>query len=458
MDRAEHLKEGSTDRHPIRDLLADYDDEVEVALTSVLQSRTGIGRVRAMHNGVRQSLVVHDSVLRAVLCPLLESLPGGQATSERLKQGCEHRAALLNRFDALTRHVAAEDVYPVAGAEVEQIIEELITSFDEHVEDETAKVIDLFESTGTAVDPVLLEATMSAEAREAPTRRHASVDRHPNSGARKFVYRVLDRLDDWGDTHRNWSDPDQILGSPRSYLVNVLKTQARSDDVSADSVLTAFDRAVAGFIAEFVGARTAERRSVAAHRLDGAIAIHDSVVNGVLVPLLRATPEGERLATELQHASEERMYQQRAWLALVSEVGLKEVFVRRRKPAEELMRQRIDAFRRHERQGSTRVAEFLTGLPPAAYRTARSPLDDVLWIWRSEGAGLLAFRMALWAESAPTRNHPATMKHPESRLIRSFYHLADGLADHWGDTWLERWFVPRHEQRPFEGLTTRPRA
>ena len=97
----------------LRDLLAGYDREVDDSLRDALGSTTGVGRVRALHNSVRRSISVHDAVLASALCPLLEDLPGGPAVARRLRHGCQERAELLDRFEALSHNVAAHNVYPV---------------------------------------------------------------------------------------------------------------------------------------------------------------------------------------------------------------------------------------------------------------------------------------------------------------------------------------------------------
>ena len=71
----------------LREMLAEYDHEVEKSLRSALQSTSGIGRVRVLHNTLRRSIAVHDAVLESALCPLLDNLPNGPAVADRLRLG-----------------------------------------------------------------------------------------------------------------------------------------------------------------------------------------------------------------------------------------------------------------------------------------------------------------------------------------------------------------------------------
>ena len=182
-----------------------------------------------------------------------------------------------------------------------------------------------------------------------------------------------------------------------------------------------------------------------------AIAIHDSVVGGALCPLLEAVPEGEAAAARLRQGCLERAAIQQRWEVLVRQRAPEDLYGPRRKETEELMGQLLARFDAHEREETLEVESLLGPLPDAAYRTPSSSLDDILWPWHSEGPAALALRMALWGESAPTRAHPAMLRHPSSRILRSSFHLFDHLQDHWGDTWLERWLFPRLPRRPVPG-------
>ena len=439
----------------LRGLLADYDREVEELLYEALRSSTGIGRVRALHNTVGQSVAVHDAVVKAALCPLLEDLPNGPAVADRLRHGCEERAELLTRFEAVSRHVAAHNVYPVSGEEIEQILEGLSHSFGEHVRDETSAVGEVLEAAAASTDPLVVAARMALEARHAPTRIHPAILRHPRWRMLKLLYRLLDRYDDWSDTHWNWSDPDQAVRSPRRELVDALKRQSAASPPSIRGVLEGYDNAVDAMLAELGSARTSPEQGVAAHRLNAAIALHDSVVSGVLCPLLSAVPGGEQLATRSREGCRQRAELQQSWIALTKGVAVEDVYRLHRSEAERIMGLLVEQFRLHEREGTLEVASLLKQLPDDAYRTVTSPLDDIMWPWHSEGPAVLALHMALWADSAPTRVHPMMVKHPSSRALRNFYHLTDHFLDYWGDTWIERWFLPRRRPRPFSEMSFR---
>jgi len=453
--RGEPAATRAAHRSSLRALLASYDLEVEASLREALESSTGIGRVRVLHNCVRQSVAVHDAVLRSALCPLLEDLPGGRAVSDQLRRGCEERAELLARFDAVSRHVAAHNVYPVSGDEIDQILEGLSRSFNEHAHDETIEVGNLLQAAEASVDPLVIAARMAFEARHAPTRVHSAVLRHPRSNGLKFLYRTLDRLDDWSDTHHNWLDPDHAVHSPRAELVNVLKAQAGSSQPSIRGVLEGFDNAVEAIVAELDVARSAAEQAVAAHRLSAAVAIHDSVVNGVLCPLLEAVWGGEPLAVRLRQGCQSRAQLQQSWKVLTRGVAIDDIYRLQRREAEDVIGKLAEAFRVHGRECTVEVASFLGHLPDEFYRTRTSPLDDIMWPWHSEGPALLALRMALWAESAPTRSHPVMLRRPSSRALRTFCHFTDHFSDYWGDAWIERWLLPRRSPRPFSQVELR---
>ena len=261
---------------------------------------------------------------------------------------------------------------------------------------------------------------------------------------------MLDSVSDWDDSHFGWPDHDRTVHSPRTELVNVLKREADASPSSARRVLEAWDDSIDAIAAELKSAPTDVERGVAAHRLMAAIAIHDSVESGILCPILKRAPGGESLAARLHEGFAYHALLQRFWNELTKGgVGADDVYLEHRKEAEDVLTALVESFRAHRRDDMAEIAAFLENLPPAAYRTVRSPLDDVMWPWVSEGPALLAIRMALWAESAPTRAHALTVKHPTSRTLRSLTHVADHFLDSWGDTWLEQFILPRRHPRPF---------
>jgi hypothetical protein len=188
----------------LRDLLAGYDREVEQTLQEVLESTTGTERVQLLHK-LRRSVSVHDSVLGAVLCPLLDDLPGGQAVAERLRRGCQEREDLLNRFRELADGVAARNVYPVNGEEMEQILEGLDRSFRQHENEETNDVVAVLEASSSSTDPDVVAARMALETHRAPTRSHRGTMKHPRSVTREMLYSYVDKFLDWSDTHHGWT-------------------------------------------------------------------------------------------------------------------------------------------------------------------------------------------------------------------------------------------------------------
>ncbi len=240
----------------LRDLLAGYDREVEVSLREALGSTTGVGRVRVLHNMLRRSISVHDAVLESALCPVLEDLPGGPAVAERLRQGCHERAELLGRFEKLSHNVAAHNVYPVSGEEIERILEGLERSFGEHISIETTEVGALLEAAAGSVDPDVLGARMAIEAQQAPTRAHAATVKHPRSSVLRTVYRSRDRFRDWSDSHSGWSDPQAAPRSPRDAQVELLTSQSTGSAPSVRDILTGYDAIVEQLIVEVRAART----------------------------------------------------------------------------------------------------------------------------------------------------------------------------------------------------------
>lgn len=189
----------------LRDLLAGYDREVEEALQEALATTTGADRVQLLHK-LRRSMAVHDSVVRSVLCPLLDDLPEGPPVAERLRAGCHERGDLLGRFRKVSNGVVPSQVYPVSSAEVEEILEGLTRSFRRHEDEETVDVAAALEASSTSTDPEVLSARMALEAVRAPTRSHAGIGKHPESAVRKKLYHYMDRWHNWNDTHHGWQD------------------------------------------------------------------------------------------------------------------------------------------------------------------------------------------------------------------------------------------------------------
>lgn len=436
----------------LRGLLASYDDEVDEALNMALRADSGLERVRALHNSVRPAVVVHDAVLNGALCPLLEPLPGGAALADRLRHGCEERADLLARFDAITRHVAAHNVYPVSGEEVESILEGLERSFSGHVHDETARVSELLTSATATTSPERIAAVMALEARHAPT-RHSWTRRSGRSAAVLALRRWQDRFNDWSDAHWNWSDVESQMTSPRFELVQALEDQASAPEPSARGVLEAFDAAVTQVTDEFRAAEGSANKELAARRTVSAIAIHDTVIGAVVCPLLEKIDGGMSVAELLHRGCTEREDLQIRWDKRPRGRGTDEARRLGSIQGQEIVESLIEAFARHKSKETVEAVRLLSALPDDAFRTWASSLNDEMWPWHSTGPALLGMRMALWAKSSPTRSHPGMVRHPSSRSLRLYYRLIDHFRDYWGESALERWITPNLPGRPFSRRT-----
>lgn len=448
---------GSVGARPsLRAMLASYDEEVQEGLRAVRAAGTGTETVRVLHNRLRQSIAVHDGVLESVLCRLLDELPGGTEVADRLRSGARRRARLLGRFDELSRNVAVHNVYPVSGDEIEDILDELDTSFAQHSYDETTRVGDLLEAAAQSTDPEVVAARMAVEARRTPTRVHAAVLEHPASAFRKRLYRFRDRASDWVDTHHGWKDPGDVPKSPRALQVEELKRQALMSPPSVHRLLAAHDAVVEGEIDALRRAAPGRERADAVHRLSAAVALHDSVVAGVLCPLLETVDGGEALAGALRRGSLRRFELQRRLRRQARGASWRQDGGSRRAELDTTLEALIESFHGHTTEETPRVCSVLGRLPGEVYRTRLSLFEDSLWPWYSQGPSLLAVHMALWAESAPTRAHPLLVHHPRRRLLRSLYHVVDHFRDYWNDSSLERWVFPGLPSRPFAGMSPPP--
>lgn len=433
----------------LRDLLAGHDREVEEAFRQALTSPTGTQRVRVLHNSLRPSIAVHDAMLSSALCPLLEGLPGGPVVADALRKGCHERTGLLSRFDALSKGVAAQNVYPVSGEQVEEILQGLKASFDEHADVETVQVGGVLEGAAASIDPDVVAARMAIEARRAPLHAHAAVGEHPRSRVRRAMYRFRDEVMDWVDTHHGWAGPGSERPSPRATEVATLEREAAMPGLTVRELLMSHDSLIEGIVAELASAGSDDDRGEAAHRLQAAITVHDLVLGAVLCPLLESVPEGKAAAAQLRRGCQERTELQKAWNALTRHRTPAEAYRTHGEDVTRIMAPLIASFERHQGDESLDAAAVLEALPPDAFRTATSPFADVMWPWHSQGPSLLALRMALSAESSPTRAHPLLTRHPRSRALRTVFRVADHFGDFWRDTGLERWALPKRPPAPF---------
>ena len=453
--RGEGASEGGvgvleTEGPSLQDLLAGYDSEVRASLGEAFAAGTGTERVRALHNSLGPALAVLDAVLESTLCPLIEDLPGGKPVADRILEGCRERAELLRRFEALSKGVAAHNVYPVSGAEIERILEGLERSFDAHTHEETTQVDDVLTKAAASTDPEVVAARLAIAIRSAPTRVHVPTLRHPRSGFLSMLYRDRDRVADWVDTHHGWVDPRTVNGSVRAQQVEELQGEAEAPStVTVRDLLAGYDATVDAIIEQMRAASSDLDRAETAHRLNAAITIHDSVLCGVLCRFLESIPGGDGPAARLREGCLQRAETQQEWNALTRRVAMQDLYALHRAQADKIVRSLIEDFEEHEKEESLEVSELLEKLPPEAYRRISSPFSDVMWSWHSEGPGLLALRMAVWARRSPTRVHPLMVKHPRSRTLRSFYHFTDYFRDYWPDTALAKWLFPAPSSRPF---------
>jgi hypothetical protein len=436
-------------RTSVRDLLAGYDQEVETVLSEAFATETGTERVQLLHR-VRSVIAVHDAVLRHALCPMLEELPGGRPVAERLCIGVDERVELLRRFDKLTKGVTPRNVYVGSGPEIEEILVSLDESMTHHIDVETHEVGDVLEASESSVDPEVVSARMALEAHKAPTRIHRSAGSQHRSQRSATMLRLRDRLADWSDAHHGWTDTSAVIQSPRQIQVQELKRRAGSGQPSVRDVLGSYDQTVNILIDEWEAAPTVEERIVTAHRLNAAVTVHDSVLGGVLCPLLDSIPEGKGPAEELREGCETRAELQRTWLTLAKDrddtAGRDERL--------RVMASLVESFRAHEEMETTEVTRLVEQLSDDSFRTKSSLLADIAWPWHSDGPALLALRMAMWADASPTRSHRLLSKHPTSRALRSMYRTVDHVSDFWPDTPFERWLKPQRSSAPYSKRTT----
>lgn len=407
-------------------VLAGYDRDIAVALNRALAATSGLERVRELYQ-VRRVIGVHDMVLRSALCPLLEDLPGGDEVAAGLCDGCDQRAALLARFEHVGKNVAARDVYPVSGAEVEEILVGLRDSVARHVMEETPRVSEVLEASRDSVDPDVVAARMAFFAGRLPLHPHRAAARHPRSSLLGSYYRMQDRWEEFRDSHHGWVDRSLEPRSPRALQVAALRAATGAKPLTVPQILASYDDVVEGVLGEWTAAESAPQRASAAGRLLAAVRLHDSVLAGVLCPLLDAVPRASDVARALEEGCRTRAAMltevARALEERASDGGASE----HDEELDRLVESVSQSFRLHRDQETTQVASVLSDLAPAAYRTRTSLLDDAMWPWHSEGPELLALRMALWAGAAPTRAHRLLANHPRNRALRSVLRFSDSL-------------------------------
>lgn len=206
----------------IRTLLASYDTTVEGVVDDVHRASSPEERLMAGHRLVA-AVTVHDAVLAGSLCALLESVDDGRALAERLREGCQTRAELLERWTRLVRGLGPEDLARLHAEEAEAIITRLVESFAGHAAAETAEVSVFVDSLrerawptrgsaaggmiarGPNPEPGVLAAAMALSAAKAPTHAHPLLTRHPTNRLVKVAYRQIDRVRDMRDSSLGWS-------------------------------------------------------------------------------------------------------------------------------------------------------------------------------------------------------------------------------------------------------------
>lgn len=410
----------------LRELLAHYDGGVREAMGDVARTTTGTSRVQALHI-LSRVVSTHDSVVGSALCPLLHDLPGGPEVADRLRHGCEERALLLARFQSLTQGTEARNVYPVFGADVEMILSELGRSFEHHVEDETTRVGVLLESAASSVAPDVIAAKMAIEATRAPARAHPVIYRHRASKALRAVYRGIDRIHVWNDSHHGWPatrhEPSRPVRPRRDFTRH---------PPSIPDLLSGYDATTRQIIAELADTEVSDpRRPEVVYRLAAAIAIHDSVLGGTLCWLLEAVPEGREAGAILRKGCQERARLLEEWDELIKDRSPSDLLDRSSGEANRIVGELIASFGAHETQETEEVSAAIERMRRRPWKSGGTGLVSpyLLPDWPNPEPGVLAAHMALWAEKAPTHSHPLLTRHPTSRILRSFYRRADHLRD-----------------------------
>jgi hypothetical protein len=202
----------------VQDLLAGYDRAVDATIDELTNARTSLDQAEA-GNRLNAAITIHDAVLGAVLCPLLEAVPGGESLAVRLRAGCHRRAELQEAWAALAKAVPPEDLYVSRASEANAIIDPLVESFRSHETDETSEGTELlkeisdesYRTKGSLVQdamwpwhsegPSVLALRMALLAQSTPSHAHSALESNPNSSSLRTYYRFTDHFRDrWADT------------------------------------------------------------------------------------------------------------------------------------------------------------------------------------------------------------------------------------------------------------------
>jgi hypothetical protein len=424
------VADGQAERAPtgasIRELLAHYDRKVGDAFADTTATTTGTERVQALHI-LGRLINQHDSVVGSTLCPLLQDLPGGPAVAEGLRRGCAQREALLARFQSLRQGSTAHNVYPAFGTEIEAILAELEKSFDQHVDDETTRVGELLESAADSISPEVVAARIAIGAKRAPARAHRLAYRHPSSKALRAVYRTIDRVHEWNDSHHGWpaarSQAPPPVRPPRQFTRR---------PPSVLELLSGYDQTVEAVIEELERAdRDGPSRAAAAYRLAAAIAVHDSIVGGTLCPLLESVSDTSADTAVLQGGCRERAQLLEAWNQLMRKASTEDLFDDHAEESHRIIDGLVASFSAHETSETDHISKAIEHLRERPWKSSGTGLISpyLLPDWPNPEPGVLAAHMALWAEKAPTHAHPLLRRHPTNRLLRDVYRRADHLRD-----------------------------
>ena len=449
---------------PLLELLASYDQEVEAAFAETRDVSTGTEKVQLLYR-LRHMITVHDAVLADVLCPLLSSLAQDREVAERLQEGCRERNELLQSFQALTIGVTPRNAYAASGAEIERILTELQASFRRHTEIETVRVTEVLESSEAGTNPDALAARMALEVRRAPTFAHR---RTRQSELSKALYRYIDRVREWADARHGWRyvpasrreeqgttpaapsetasgerwvprEPEPVRHGlapppPRRHVWEEVGPRppwlgGNRAIPSIGEVLQSYDRAVDKIVGELQAARTVGQRVESLSRLQMAISIHDSVLDGTLCPLLRSLEGGGPLADRYMEGTKRRADLLEKLTELMgSRSRTTEAYRDHADAVEESLEELLASFQRHERDETASVSEFLNALSeaPPAPSDLTTASGNRVEAWPHNDPVTIATVMALYAERASTRSRRAPLRHLESlqRSVLSRVHRA----------------------------------
>jgi hypothetical protein len=184
---------------------------------------------------------------------------------------------------------------------------------------------------------------------------------------------------------------------------------------SLRDLLADFDDSVDEILQGTVTATTGTDRVQMLHRLRRAIAVHDSVIESVLCPLLDELPDGSPVADQLRAGCVERAELLSRFQRITDGVAARNVYPVSRTEVDEILKGLEESFRRHKDYETASVTDVLN-------KSSKSTDPEVL-----------SALMVLEAKRAPTRGHRGTVKHPDAPLRKIVYHYVDKVHN-WTDT------------------------